>query len=153
LVEDEKGLYFESKIVPTQLGSDVMKLYEEGVINQHSIGFATVQSEPKEGYNQINEVKLYEFSAVTWGANEETPTLGMKSKSKPEMLDELKKLQKAIRNGTFTDETFILLEFQVKKIEEYIKTLDTKEPSTDTPNDVEPSFTHFYNFLKSVNNG
>ena len=41
--EDDYGLYFEAKIVDTEAGEDTLKLYEEGLINQHSIGFSTIK--------------------------------------------------------------------------------------------------------------
>jgi HK97 family phage prohead protease len=71
-------------IIPkTTLGNDVLELYKTGVINQHSIGFNTVQKEtmhqddPEKRFNIIKEVKLWEGSSVVWGANEWTPSLSV----------------------------------------------------------------------------
>jgi HK97 family phage prohead protease len=69
LIEDEKGLYFETTIADTALGNEVLELYRNGTIKEHSIGFQTVKSASKGTYNEISEVKLFEFSSVTWGAN------------------------------------------------------------------------------------
>ncbi len=51
--------------------NDAIKLYEAGLINQHSIGFSTLKSDvnQKTGVRTITELKLYEGSAVLWGAN------------------------------------------------------------------------------------
>lgn len=120
LKEDEYGLYFESKIAETSYGNDVLKLYEAGIINEHSIGFQTVRNTAQSGYNQIDEVKLFEGSTVTFGANENTPFMGFKSMSKKQTVEHIKKMTKAVRSGTFTDETFHLLEIQLKQLEQII---------------------------------
>lgn len=140
LKEDDYGLYFESKIVGTSYGEDVLKLYEAGVINEHSIGFVTVKGQPKEGYMEIQEVKLFEGSTVTFGANENTPFTGFKNMDKETATEQVRKLTKAVRNGTFTDETFHLLEIQLKQLEQFIidSLYQTPEPSKDTPVEVEP---------------
>jgi len=140
LKEDDYGLYFESKIVETSYGQDVLKLYEAGVINEHSIGFVTVKGQPKEGYMEIQEVKLFEGSTVTFGANENTPFTGFKNMDKESATEQVRRLTKAVRNGTFTDETFHLLEIQLKQLEQFIidSLYQTPEPSQDTPVEVEP---------------
>lgn len=108
-------------IVETQKGSDMLKLYDAGLINQHSIGFSTIKS--TMGQNEykdvryITELKLYEGSAVLWGANPETPTLSVKSQTKEDLNNRLEKLLKSFRSGRFTDETFALMEIQIKKIQ------------------------------------
>lgn len=140
LKEDDYGLYFESKIVGTSYGEDVLKLYEAGVINEHSIGFVTVKGQPKSGYMEIQEVKLFEGSTVTFGANENTPFTGFKNMDKETATEQVRRLTKAVRNGTFTDETFHLLEIQLKQLEQFIidSLYQAPEPSKDTPEEVEP---------------
>lgn len=140
LKEDDYGLYFESKIVGTSYGEDVLKLYEAGVINEHSIGFATVKAQPKGGYMEIQEVKLYEGSTVTFGANENTPFTGFKNMTPETATERVRQLTKAVRTGTFTDETFHLLEIQLKQLEQFIidSLYQAPEPSKDTTEEVEP---------------
>lgn len=75
LEEKDSGLYFEAKVSNTSYGNDLLQLYEDGVINEHSIGFNVIKSEKKSGVRIIKEVKLFEGSAVTIGANENTPFL------------------------------------------------------------------------------
>ncbi len=116
-----KELYIEgdmliavTDLVETECGEDAIKLYEAGLINQHSIGFSTIKSEydSQSGVRTITELKLYEGSAVLWGANPETPTLGFKGeyKNTKETLSlRLENLIKAFRGGTFTDDTFALM--------------------------------------------
>lgn len=69
LKEDSKGLYFESKLSDTALGNDVLKLYKEGIIREHSVGFE-VKDQIQSDHREITEIKLWEGSTVTWGANE-----------------------------------------------------------------------------------
>jgi HK97 family phage prohead protease len=46
LIEDSKGLYFESEpLIDTTFSSDVLKMYEAGIMKEHSIGFSTVKSD------------------------------------------------------------------------------------------------------------
>ena len=137
LVEDEKGLYFEGEIVNTSFGEDQLKLYEAGIVKEHSIGFITIKSEKGNNARIIKEVKLYEGSAVTLGANNQTPFLGFKS-SVNEVKDLYKKILKAHKDGSFTDETHGLFEIALKQfeaqiIEEYKSTQEIQEPAEATP--------------------
>ena len=81
LKEDEKGLYFRSKMGTHTEGEDFLKMYESGIIREHSIGFNYLADKIKESKlnNQtvwdIQEVKLWEGSAVVFGSNSETPNL------------------------------------------------------------------------------
>lgn len=142
LKEDEFGLYFESKIIGTTYGEDVLKLYEAGVINEHSIGFKTVRNTPKEGFNEIEEVMLYEGSTVTFGANENTPFTGFKSMTATEAVQKMQTISKAFRKGDFTDDTFNLLEIQMKQLEQFIidqYSQEKAEPVQTTQSEILPS--------------
>lgn len=141
LREDNFGLYFEAKMSDTTWGEDALKLYRDGVITQHSIGYQVIKSvetqmDMEEEVEQIYEVKLWEGSAVTFGANPNTPFTGFKSAQERE--DRIKTLVKAIKNGSYTDETFGLIEFELLKLvslaktEEPVKTTTTvQEPKED----------------------
>lgn len=119
-------------VIETETGEDVLKLYEAGLINQHSIGFSTIKSEMnnESGVRTITELMLYEGSAVLWAANPETPTIAMYKGMEPEKIKEtlngrLEKLLKAFKHGTFTDETFSLLEIEIKQIQTAISEITT----------------------------
>lgn len=142
LVEDEKGLYFEGEIINTSYGEDQLKLYEAGIVKEHSIGFITVKSDKSQNARIIKEVKLYEGSAVTLGANSATPFMGFKSTIQ-ESKDLYKKILKAHKDGSFTDETHGLFEialkqFELQIIEEYKSTQKEDEPIIITQKDLEP---------------
>lgn len=144
LKEDNFGLYFEAKIVDTEIGEDILKLYQEGLINQHSIGFSTIKETFIEGkentkpYYQINEVKLFEFSSVLWGANPDTPFLGLKSLDDvSEFQKRFDKLYKQLKSGNLKDETYELLEIEYNFIKsEMLKLINDKIKSDKTTSEI-----------------
>jgi len=160
LREDSKGLYFESApLVDTTYSSDLLKLYDAGIVKEHSIGFVTMQSEndTKSNARMLTELKLFEGSNVTLGANSNTPFTGMKSLNLKEIDEQSKLLIKAIRNGTFTDDTFALLELALKQLqlESYNLGLNkekslTKEPIIITQIDSKPIANIINEFTKSL---
>lgn len=120
LQEDAKGLYFESNPLPdTSYASDVMKLYEAGVLKEHSIGFVTIKDDynTEEKVRYIKEVKLYEGSVVTLGANSQTPFTGFKSLTIDQINEKSGAIMKMLRNGTLTDDTFLQLEIALKQLQ------------------------------------
>jgi len=144
MVQDENGLLIDSKVSDIRDG-DYIKLYRDGVITEHSIGFEIIKSDMAENkeYQLIKEVKLWEYSSVTWGANENTPVVGMKSEMKAEfaseLLGRLSKLNNVLRNGDYTDETFKLIEHEVSDIEKALKSLvSVSEPEQSTQATNEP---------------
>jgi len=126
LMEDAKGLRFVSKITETSYGKDVIKLYAEGVFNEHSVGFEIIKSDNKAGYREIREIKLWEGSTVTWGANPNTPMESMKSWDAPKSQDMITKMCNLIRKGDLTDESLISLEICLKQLEQHLAQLETK---------------------------
>lgn len=96
-----------------QLSKDVYedyKLYAEyGRSLEHSIGVDALKYAQKGDIREVTEWKLWEYSTLTsWGANEDTPMLGIKSiKEVPEAIDWL---QLKLRKGNYTDEKFTEIE-------------------------------------------
>lgn len=89
LEEDSFGLRFAAKIADTRRGRDVKELYKINALREHSIGFELIRSKKgDEGTQLIQEVKLWEGSVVTWGANANTPITAIKNLNlSPEMID------------------------------------------------------------------
>lgn len=137
LVEDSKGLYFESTpfVDGVSYSEDVLKLYDAGIIKEHSVGFNIVKSDfdTKANARVIKEIKLYEGSNVTLGANSNTPFTGMKSMTLKEVNEQYKLILKAFRNGTFTDDTFSLLEIALKQLQMQSYELGKKSLIIDEP--------------------
>lgn len=151
LVEDERGLFFRTAISDTQLGTDVLKLYRDGVLTEHSVGINFVQrdfSNEDEAYI-VREVKMWEGSTVTWGANEMAKG-GMAKGSMADQLDQYKKLSKAFYSGDYTDETFGLIEMHIKSFEEsFMKSLQTMEAEPITSQEDEADLNEIF---KQFNN-
>jgi HK97 family phage prohead protease len=82
MFEDDRGLYVKGKISRTQLGDEALELMRDGVVDRMSIGFSIPQNKSgftDEGVRIISEVKLFEFSPVTFPANEGAHILAVKS--------------------------------------------------------------------------
>lgn len=141
LQEDQKGLYYESQLGTHSLGVDFIKMVESGLVTEHSIGFQTIKYnqlkpwgewKPGEAARELTDLKLYEGSSLTaWGANMNTPLTGMKAEQKMSKVnDRIELLIKALRNGTFTDETFDMLEIELRQMQQFISDISTQEVIT-----------------------
>lgn len=156
LTEDPKGLAFDSTISQTSYGKDTIQLYVDGVIDEHSIGFNTITKTEKKDYTELNEIRLWEGSTVTWGANEEAGTTAVKSFTKEEAIAKMNVVIKAFRNGKYeNEEVFDLLDIYFKQLQQTI--LDLSQPTTEPelkstpPVIIKPLFeaiTQFSNSLK-----
>lgn len=154
LIEDSKGLYFRTMISDTELGTDVLKLYRDGILKEHSVGINFIQrdySQEDDAYI-VKECKMWEGSTVTWGANE-MAVGGMAKGSIKDQVEKYKELSKAFYSGDYTDETFRLIEAQLKHIEQSFKdSLQTKKPVQATLKNeaelIENVFKQFNNQLK-----
>jgi hypothetical protein len=130
LYEDEKGLVFEAQIPKTTLGKDVMELMKAGVITENSVGILPIRKEMVEGNRHINEVKLYEISAVTLAANDQATMLDVKGNhSKEKVLKRYDSIAKLLRKGDITDDLGYALEAEILKLKSLFDSLST--PPTD----------------------
>lgn len=118
-------------------GNDAFLDYQDGIITEHSIGFMSIPDKIQvldNGIKQINEVYLMEGSAVTFGANSETPvfTVSGKSQYNQEYLDKLNAkmfgLITALKNGKGTDERLETIENQLRVIQSKYNSLINFEP-------------------------
>ena len=98
LIEDDKGLYFEAYVDDVPRGNQAITQLESGTLNQFSIGYQYVwekcEWDDERNCLIVKEVKLYEISVVSIGANGETEYLGLKSIEDAEI--EYKKLSEEI---------------------------------------------------------
>ena len=69
--EDERGLFVKGKISKTARGDEVLELMRDSVVDTMSIGFTIPagKSELSGDVRIIREVRLMEFSPVTFAAN------------------------------------------------------------------------------------
>lgn len=125
---DAKGLYFETRFPDTKLANDTLVLYQEGAITEHSIGFNIIQARQEGSYQLIQEVRLWEGSSVLWGANQFTPTTGLKAEQyevQSKLLDTL------LHNGNLSDEMFMQIEQLLKDIKEMFRPATPTEQKED----------------------
>lgn len=125
LGKDEKGGWFLSKLGRHTVGRDTLLMYEDGLITEHSHGFETINSqvETREGHEirLIKEGILWEVSSLDkWGANMHTPVI-KSLEDRTYWEKRIEKLIKALDKGKYTDETFDLLEYQLKQVQEVLK--------------------------------
>jgi len=79
--EDNRGLFVKGFISQTELGKETLTLMRDGVLDAMSIGFNTLKShfDKDKGIRHIKELKLWEFSIVTWGMNTQAKVEAVKS--------------------------------------------------------------------------
>jgi HK97 family phage prohead protease len=123
LKEDSYGLYYESQIGTHNLGRDFIKMVESDLVKEHSIGFNVKGSRKGKDATELYDVVLYEGSSLTsWGANEYTPMLGLKSMSGK--IERIKKLEKFIKHTDATDETIELLMLEIKQLYQLLENFE-----------------------------
>lgn len=139
LSEDNFGLRFVSQVSKNSNGKDALIEYAEGIINEHSVRIQVLKSEDDQenDIRLIKEVRLWEGSAVTWGANAETPTVDVKNLNeldKYELVGQLSEriniLEKYIKIGEFSDKKLELIEMEFKQVQSMLDLLN--EPLADT---------------------
>jgi HK97 family phage prohead protease len=155
LEEDSFGLKFTSKLGRSTKGNDALLDYQDGILNEHSIGFNYIEEKIKKvednskvgHFFEIQEVKLWEGSGVTFGANEFTPVLeASKSVLESDYLlklnNEMESLIYALKNGKGTDDRLQNIEMRLKvvqtKFNSLIENLEPKNVKLITLNN-EPS--------------
>ena len=80
--EDSKGLWVKSKISRTAKGDEAIELMRDGVIDRMSVGFSIPGGKSQissKGIRHIYEGKLFEYSLVTWPANDQAVITGVKT--------------------------------------------------------------------------
>jgi len=153
LGEDSKGLYFVSTLGRSSKGEDAFRDYQDGILIEHSIGFNYIPSKMQEvkesplheqGHWEINEVKLWEGSGVTFGANSLTPVIdvakGLKDNSYTlKKLNELTiTLEGALKNGKGTDERLVNIEQMFAQLKQLHNSLELNKPSVKDTSTQEP---------------
>jgi len=82
------GLFAQTQfILDVQRAREDFALYKAGAMSEWSIGFDTLEADfdksaDDESFRRIKEVRLWEYSPVTWGANQATITTNVKEVDK-----------------------------------------------------------------------
>ena len=126
------GLFTKTQFVlDVQRAREDFALYKAGAMDEWSIGFDTLDSDMDKddnsvAFRRIKEVRLWEYSPVTWGANQATITTNVK---------EVDKVDNTHRGGPLPPGTLIGIdsgrELFIPLVEPSIEHLqDEAEPST-----------------------
>lgn len=150
--------YAESQLFNSTKGNDTLIEYQEGGIDNHSIGFQYMyeglelvtaddptwnkwlsmlinpEDAEEEGYMfLVSEIKQFEWSPVAFGANSLTPYLGVKSDNKEGLIlkvnDRVDFLTKQLRHGRQSDETMYTYELEMLQLKQIINELFLEGPS------------------------
>jgi len=142
LQEDDYGLFGVAQMGNSTIAKDAWEDYKMGIIREHSIGFQYVQDKIKfmedtsmlgGGFYDITEVKLFEGSAVTFGANEFTQVVEVKSAEdkRTKLIETSKHIENVIKSlttGEYSDERGYALEMRLKWLQNEFMLLSTAEP-------------------------
>jgi HK97 family phage prohead protease len=157
--EDDKGLFVVAKLGNSTDGKDAMEDYKDGIIREHSIGFKYISDKIEfiedsgmaaGGFWKVSELALWEFSAVTFGANQYTGVVDVaKGQERQDMAlklnNEIQVITKSILNGKGTDDRQYSLEMRLKFLNARMMDLALTEPtqkshSAETIGDIPSAF-------------
>jgi HK97 family phage prohead protease len=145
LEETQEGLKFVSQLGRSTKGTDAFLDYQDGILNEHSIGFEYVdgkrtaqKGEDFGEFYEITEVKLWEGSAVTFGANQYTPVYQVaKSENEAEALSyveaKMDAFTNALKRGDGTDERLYAIEMGIKQCKELYREIFKKFNTQQQP--------------------
>ncbi len=121
LFEDGYGAGADSKLGSNQKAKDALLDYQDGLITEHSFGYHTMQSDDQsQDYQILTELKIWEYSSVVLGSNENTPMVSIKGLDKESFekwlnnkCDTITKLTKAKNISGYSDERLIGIEHSI----------------------------------------
>ena len=98
--EDEKGLHFIAQFDDTEEAQKVRQLYKDGRLRKFSFAYDVLKAgmvtlEDNSKANELQEVDLYEISAVTVPANDDASVVDVKAGRRNSSADE-EKIKQAI---------------------------------------------------------
>jgi len=156
--EDQKGLLVNSKFGSDTFSQDKFKQHADGLITEFSIGYQNIQTnevKTDEPYTELIELKLWEYSSVTWGANSLTHIVEAKGDVETNLKsinDRMDKLTKALKNGHYTDETCEQFEIELKQIQTIYNELIKGDQPGDEPTTHEPDLSTLSDELNELSN-
>jgi HK97 family phage prohead protease len=77
--QDSTGLYIRAKISMTDTGKKAMELMRDGVVDEMSIGYDVIKDSWSGKNRMLKELRLWEFSPVTFAANEKAKITSAKN--------------------------------------------------------------------------
>lgn len=143
MYETDTHAVVESKLnLEKQLAKDLFSDYkffaDNGKTLEHSYMYDVVKTNENKDIQglDITEVKLFEYSTVALGCNEETPLIDLKSlKNQGEVLESIENLTKHLQKGDITNEYGIKIESLIITLKTFIEPHDAL-----TTNDIKNIF-------------
>lgn len=122
-----------------QLSRDVYedyKLYAEyGRSLEHSVGVESMKDKMVGNIREVYEWKLWEYSTLTsWGANDKTPMLGIKSAA--DYSESIDWLELSLKKGNYSDEKFKEIELHLSQLRSLCKEPETISTYEHKPNEI-----------------
>tara|TARA_R110000772_G_scaffold51709_10_gene118619 strand:+ start:1771 stop:2583 length:813 start_codon:yes stop_codon:yes gene_type:complete len=166
LSEDDQGLFAVAQLSESTLGSDALIDYKEEIIREHSIGFRYMKDKIRfvedaamesGGFYEVNELQLFEGSAVTFGANEFTNVVevakneGEKESIINRIADEIGIISKSLCSGNGTDERLYSMEMKLKFLNGRLVELAKMNPQQKQFMISKPSEDQAFNWAEIVN--
>lgn len=156
LSENEQGLYFVAEIPKTRLGQDVLLLMKSGVITENSVGIIPTKKQFRgDGVRELNEVKLYEISAVTLASNPMAMITDAKGEIDTDLIAQrFDALNKVIKKENVSDELGYAIESELMKLKSLFTQItqpveETTEPIVEEKaDDVSEIYTYLLKSLK-----
>ena len=135
--EDNYGLFVKAQISDTDEGRRAMTLIKDGVIDELSIGYSVVKDEIDRdtGIRKLKELKLFEFSPVTFAANEQAVITGAKENDL--LSRNLVQLNQEIKAGrVLSEKNKKLVKNAISALEELLQEVGENEDSKDKDIDI-----------------
>ena len=142
LTEDEIGLRAVTQFSDTPQARDVLRLIQDEVITEQSIGFDVIKDyQDEDGITHLKEIRLWEYSYVTWGANPQTPIVNVRgaNHSPHTIVEKMHAFNKALKHGHFdSDDVPAMLEIAIQQWATMLSNLAGGTISPSTPQSDDP---------------
>ena len=132
LSEDENGLFHNTKFsTDNAMSHDVFVLIRDEVITEQSIGYDVIKHGKGEDARLLKELKLWEYSFVTFGANRFTPITSVKSRTEEyhKLRERMNTMQKLINDNKLdSKEVKHMTNIALSKWQGEIKEIEDSKP-------------------------
>ena len=137
LREDNHGLFVKAKISDTDEGKRAMTLIKDGVVDELSIGYSVIKDEfdTETGLRNLKELKLYEFSPVTFASNDQALITG--AKNDDILTSNLLELNKELKAGkVLSGKNNKLVKNAVDALQDLLENTDSKDNNIDNDSNI-----------------